>query len=62
MSEAARTNDPRAVSAPLGVTLAPGVRDRIEAFLASFETFSPTLGLLYGRASGAPDHSRLVES
>ena len=32
----------------LGARLSPGARQQIVEFLASFETFEPTLGLLYG--------------
>jgi hypothetical protein len=33
---------------PLGATLLPGARQQIVEFLQSFESFEPTLGLLYG--------------
>jgi len=55
MSEAVRSTDTRAACAPLGIKLPPEARERIESFLASFTTFSPTLGLLYGYAPGAAD-------
>ena len=54
MSEVARTGETRPVSTPLGVRLGSATRDRIERFLTSFETFSPTLGLLYGYPAGNP--------
>lgn len=40
---------------------APAARERIESFLASFRSFEPTLGLLYGdldgRVAGGPSWS-----
>ena len=33
---------------PLGATLSPAARQQIVEFLQSFESFEPTLGLLYG--------------
>jgi len=34
--------------APLGVVFSPQTRERVNKFLQSFESFEPTLGLLYG--------------
>ena len=34
--------------APLDVVFAPQARERVNKFLQSFESFEPTLGLLYG--------------
>lgn len=36
----------------LEATLAPGARQRISEFLASFRSFEPALGLLYGDIEG----------
>jgi hypothetical protein len=33
---------------PLGATLSPAARQQVVEFLQSFESFEPTLGLLYG--------------
>ena len=41
--------------APLGATFSPSARERITSYLQSFESFEPTLGLLYGAV--APDGS-----
>ena len=37
--------------APLDVTFSPAARERVNQFLQSFESFQPTLGLLYGDLS-----------
>ena len=52
MATATDTNKALPQAAPLKGRFAPAAKQRITKFLASFHSFQPTLGLLYGDMAG----------